>query len=154
MSHNVWERALDFLGLGLDEDYRRTAMRSETVSDEEPEEGVYQLNPPRQSSVTSTVPLVRAEPRNMDEATIVADEIKRQIPVILNLEGTDPDEARRVRDFLAGVTYGLNGYMKKLGHWVYACAPFDMPIERLVLDGSRVGESRYEDDEYEDEDTY
>jgi hypothetical protein len=29
-----------------------------------------------------------------------------------------------------------------------------MPIERLILDGSRIGESRYEDDEYEDEDTY
>lgn len=155
MSQTVWERALDFFGLGLDDGYHRhSAMRSETVHEEERDEGVYHLNPPRQSTVAATVPLVRAEPRNMDEATIVADEIKRQIPVILNLEGTNPEEARRIRDFLAGVTYGLNGFMKKLGNWVYACSPFDMPIERLILDGSRIGESRYEDDEYEDEDTY
>jgi cell division inhibitor SepF len=80
----------------------------------------------------------------MEEATIVADEIKRQIPVILNLEGCNPEDARRIRDFLGGVTYGLDGYMKKIGTWVYACSPHDMPIERLVLDGANRDQPRYE----------
>ena len=149
MSRSVFERALDIFGLGLDEEYDAAAMRSGTVTDDEEEdEGVYHLHPERQTP--STVPLVRAEPKTMEEATIVADEIKRQVPVILNLEGSSPEEARRIRDFLAGVAYGLNGYMKKMGGWVYACSPFDMPIERLALDGSKLGTARYEEDGYED----
>ena len=82
----------------------------------------------------------------MDEATAVADEIKRQVPVLLNLEETPPEEARRIRDFLGGVTYGLNGYMRKIGSWVYVCSPWDMPVEKLILDPSRRGTDRYEDE--------
>ncbi len=91
-------------------------------------------------------PIVRAEPRTMEEATAVGDEIKRQNPVVLNLEGVEREEARRIRDFLGGVTYGVNGYMRKIGSWVYVCSPFDMPIEKLVLDPSRRGEDRFEDE--------
>ncbi|HEY3397327.1 MAG TPA: cell division protein SepF [Armatimonadota bacterium] len=89
-------------------------------------------------------PIVRAEPRNLDEATVVADEIKHQNPVVLNLESVDKAEARRIVDFLGGVTYGLNGYMRRLSSWVYICAPFDMPVEKLVLDPSRQGRDRFE----------
>ena len=91
-------------------------------------------------------PVVRAEPRTMEEATAVGDEIKRQNPVVLNLEGVEREEAGRIRDFLGGVTYGVNGYMRKIGSWVYICSPFDMPIERLILDASRRGEDRFEDE--------
>jgi cell division inhibitor SepF len=92
---------------------------------------------------------VRAEPRSLDEAASVAEEIKRQNPIILNLEGVDKSEARRIRDFLGGVTYGLNGYMRKVGSWVYICAPFDMPVEKLVMDPSRQGRERFEMDREE-----
>ena len=91
-------------------------------------------------------PIVRAEPRTMEEATAVGDEIKRQNPVVLNLEGVEREEARRIRDFLGGVAYGVNGYMRKIGNWVYVCSPFDMPVEKLILDPSRRGEDRFEED--------
>jgi hypothetical protein len=42
------------------------------------------------------------------------------------------------------VTYGLNGYMRRISDWVFICAPFDMPVEKLMLDGPRSGEARYE----------
>jgi FtsZ-interacting cell division protein YlmF len=142
MPQTVWAKALDFLGLGVDEDYCDEGLRSEGIQDDE--DGLYRIRTPEPRTSSSTCPLVRAEPRNMDEATFVADEIKRQVPVIINLEDCTPDEARRIRDFLGGVTYGLNGYMKKIGAWVYACAPFDMPIEKLILDGSGLGQARYE----------
>ncbi len=100
-------------------------------------------SPPRKQQAISC-PIVRAEPRTMDEAAAVADEIKRQNPVVVNLEGVEREAARRIRDFIGGVTYGVNGYMRKIGSWVYVCSPFDMPIERLVLDPSRRGEDRFE----------
>jgi FtsZ-interacting cell division protein YlmF len=116
---------------------------TQAVHDER-EDGVYPLHPDRHEA--ATCPIVRAEPTTMAEATPVADEIKRQIPVVLNLEGATPDEARRIKDFLGGVTYGLNGYMRKIASRVYVCAPFDMPVEKLILDSSKQGASRYTHD--------
>lgn len=136
-------RAVSWLGGGLrsegTEGYGPQA-NTQAVHDDR-EDGVYPLHPDRHE--TATCPIVRAEPTTMAEATPVADEIKRQIPVVLNLENATPDEARRIKDFLGGVTYGLNGYMRKIASWVYVCAPFDMPVERLILDSSRQGTSRY-----------
>ena len=87
----------------------------------------------------------------MEEATAVGDANKRQTPVVLNLEGVEREEARRIRDFLGGVTYGVNGYMRKIGSWVYVCSPFDMPVERLSLDPARRGEDRFEEVDYASE---
>lgn len=147
MAPSVWSRALDMFRLGLDEPYEDEQLTSEAV--EHNEDGVYQLRP--EAPQETSCPLVRATPRNMDEATAVADEIKRHVPVILNLEDCNPEEARRIRDFLGGVTYGLNGYMKKIGSWVYACSPFDMPVRKLVLDGPNLGQPRYESDDEDPE---
>ncbi len=140
MPRSVFARALDMLGLGiLDEDNLDS---HEPLDDDD---GLYRIREePRQSTATAVCPLVRAEPRDLEEAQHVADEIKRELPVILNLEECNPDEARRIRDFLSGVTYGVNGHMRKLASWVYACSPFDMPIEKLILDGSGLGQERYE----------
>ena len=107
-------------------------------------ESDHDLTPVPRAPESINCPIVRAEPHSLDEAAAVAEEIKRQNPVILNLEGVEKTEARRIRDFLGGVTYGLNGYMRKVGSWVYICAPFDMPVERLVMDPSRQGWERFE----------
>lgn len=149
MTKGITAHVLDWLGLGSEEvggdpfgypDERLTSQGTEGD-----DEG--QLIPlPRRQNQAINCPIVRAEPQTMDEATAVADEIKRQNPVLLNLEEVEREEARRIRDFLGGVTYGLNGYMRKVGSWVYVCAPFDMPVEKLVLDPSRQGPDRFEAD--------
>ena len=141
MPPSMLSRALDVFRQNFDDGYFEEPLPSEALHEDE---GVYQLRP--EPAPESSCPLVRASPRSMDEATCVADEIKRRVPVILNLEDCNPEEARRIRDFLGGVTYGLDGYMKKIGSWVYACAPFDMPVKRLVLDGPSFGQPRYEAD--------
>jgi cell division inhibitor SepF len=141
----LWDAALDLFGLGLNGHYQEEA--DDAAYDQKGDDGLYPIHAERPAAASAaTCPLIRCEPRSMDDATLVADEIKRQVPVILNLEGSNPEEARRIRDFLGGVTYGLNGYMKKLGSWVYACAPFDMPIEKLVIEASTPGNPRYERD--------
>ncbi len=91
------------------------------------------------------VTIVRAEPVDMEEATSVADEIKHRLPVLLNLQSAPEHEATRIRDFLGGVTYGLNGHMRRVAEWVYICSPFDMPVERLVLRGATVSNRESDD---------
>ena len=145
MARGIVAHTLEWLGLsGEDADpfgYPDERLTSGTAEDDY-EGGVIPI--PRKHNQAINCPIVRAEPQAMDEATAVADEIKRQNPVLLNLEGVERGEARRIRDFLGGVTYGLNGYMRKVGSWVYICTPFDMPVEKLVLDPSRQGTDRFE----------
>lgn len=148
MSKSLIAQALDWVGLAPDRD--RSRRRGGHLASEDSYYGSDQdlIEFPRTTDNVNC-PIVRAEPRSLDEAASVADEIKRQNPIVLNLEGVDKNEARRIRDFLGGVTYGLNGYMRKVGSWVYICAPFDMPVEKLVLDPSRQGRDRFESDREE-----
>ena len=75
--------------------------------------------------------IVRAQPSSLDEASLIADKIKEHVPVALNLEELDDALARRIVDFLSGVTYGLDGAMKKVGRAVFLCAPSHMPIQEM-----------------------
>jgi cell division inhibitor SepF len=146
---SLLQQALDYLG------WRNDELEGEEVDPDGYDDlgGFEDSTPSRDSGVHplrheraefAGVSIVRADPKNMDQATTVADEIKRRRPVLLNLQSAAEPEAKRIRDFLAGVTYGLNGYMRRVSDRVFVCAPFDMPVEKLMLDGPRSSEARYE----------
>ena len=74
-------------------------------------------------------------PRRFDQAQEVADKFKEGQPVIMNLEGSDREVARRLIDFASGLCYGLDGSMEKVANGVYLLKP-------------ATGRDRY--DEYDD----
>ncbi len=47
-------------------------------------------------------------PRNFNDAQQVADQYKRSVPVILNLQTADHDLSKRMIDFCSGLTYALD----------------------------------------------
>ncbi len=74
------------------------------------------------------IPLQRTKPRiltpqSFGDAKILADEFKRQVPVIMNLRSVDRDLARRLIDFSSGVCYSLTGSMEKLAPQVFLLLP-------------------------------
>jgi cell division inhibitor SepF len=77
------------------------------------------------------MPVVLARPRNMEDATAVAERVKDRVPVIMNLEGVDESMARRLVDFIGGVIFALDGSLRKSGRAVYVCTPADIPLEEL-----------------------
>ncbi len=138
MSKPLLARALDLFALRSQGRYSDTYgepgyPHPDDYRDRESDSGVIPLRGER--SEFAGVTIIRAEPMNMEEATAVADEIKHRLPVVLNLQSAHEGEAGRIRDFIGGVTYGLNGHMRRIAEWVYVCSPFDMPVERLVLSG-------------------
>lgn len=144
---SILQTALDYLGWGDDLKGERTGQEDyyDDAADDFEDSPDANVIPLRQERAEfSGLTIVRADPKNMDQATAVADEVKRRKPVLLNLQGATEPEAKRIRDFIGGVAYGLNGYMRKIADRVYVCAPFDMPVEILMLDGSRGTEPRYE----------
>src|SRR3954452_19794782 len=48
-------------------------------------------------------------PKSFNDAQQVADKFKDDIPVVLNLQGTDTDLSKRLIDFASGLTYALDG---------------------------------------------
>ncbi|CAN5819841.1 hypothetical protein BH20ACT4_BH20ACT4_08360 [soil metagenome] len=62
-------------------------------------------------------------PQRFDEAQEVADKFKDGLPVIMNLEATERDVARRLIDFASGICYALDGSMEKVATGVYLLKP-------------------------------
>ncbi|MET0911085.1 MAG: cell division protein SepF [Ilumatobacteraceae bacterium] len=62
-------------------------------------------------------------PRRFDQAQEVADKFKEGQPVIMNLEGTEREVARRLIDFASGICYALDGSMEKVATGVYLLKP-------------------------------
>lgn len=62
-------------------------------------------------------------PRRFDQAQEVADKFKEGQPVIMNLEGTEREVARRLIDFASGLCYALDGSMEKVATGVYLLKP-------------------------------
>ena len=79
-------------------------------------------------SMTSKSTIHTIKPKNFDDAQIVANCLRDRIPVIINFEQTDPNDAARIIDFISGTTYALNGDIKKVNDTVFICAPNNVHV--------------------------
>jgi cell division inhibitor SepF len=96
-----------------------------------------QPRPTRGSSgLRSFVPTSSGEPhtvkpRRFDQAQEVADKFKEGQPVIMNLEASDREVARRLIDFASGICYALDGSMEKVATGVYLLKPPAVRVARF-----------------------
>jgi cell division inhibitor SepF len=67
-------------------------------------------------------------PRSFNDVQDVADKFKESIPVILNLQGTDHDLAKRLIDFSSGLTYALDGSMQRIADKVFLLTPRNVEV--------------------------
>lgn len=79
--------------------------------------------PSRGSAPAAGAEPATVRPRRFDQAQELADKFKDGQSVILNLESTDRDVARRLIDFASGVCYSLDGSMEKVATGVYLLKP-------------------------------
>jgi len=89
----------------------------------------------RSGSAVRTMPAGSAPPRpytvrptRFDHAQEVADNFKEGVPVIVNLQDVNKDLLRRIIDFCAGLTYGLDGSMDKVGNGMYLLTPANVSV--------------------------
>lgn len=66
---------------------------------------------------------------SLDNAQQAADGLKEGHQQIVNLEKASPELRDRIKDFLNGVTYALDGYVEKVGESVYLYTPRNYCIE-------------------------
>jgi cell division inhibitor SepF len=67
-------------------------------------------------------------PKSFNDAQDVADKFKEQIPVIINLQGSEADLSKRLIDFASGLTYALDGGMQRIADKVFLLTPRNVEV--------------------------
>jgi cell division inhibitor SepF len=155
---DTWHRALVYFGLAEEPDYyepagyepetssedevfetrpRRSNVRrlerrrsrneiDDIFADEPGPERTRVLRPVENGAPDVQVHLVT--PNSFNDAQEVADHFKRTVPVILNLQATDGELAKRLIDFASGLTYALDGGMQKIADKTFLLTPRNVEV--------------------------
>jgi len=83
---------------------------------------------------TTQLKVVLVKPDRFENASEIADHLKDKRTVVLNLESTNKDVARRLVDFLSGVAYAGEGKIKKVAANTYIITPYHVDIEGDLID--------------------
>jgi cell division inhibitor SepF len=67
-------------------------------------------------------------PKNFNDAQTIADKFKSDIPVILNLQSSETELAKRLIDFASGLTYALDGGMQRVADKVFLLTPKNVEV--------------------------
>ena len=85
-------------------------------------------------NATTQLSVVLVKPEKFENAVDIADHLRDKRTVVLNLEQTDKDVARRLIDFLSGVAYANEGTIKKVALSTYIITPYNVEILGDLID--------------------
>lgn len=77
---------------------------------------------------TDTYRITTLHPRAYNDARLVGEEYREGVPVILNLTGMDDNDAKRIVDFAAGLTFGLRGTIERVTQKVFLLSPANVDV--------------------------
>lgn len=83
---------------------------------------------------TTQLQVVLVKPERFENASEIADHLREKRTVVLNLEQSNKDIARRLVDFLSGVAYALDGKIKKVAVSTYIITPYNVDILGDLID--------------------
>ena len=83
---------------------------------------------------TTQLKVVLVKPERFENASEIADHLREKRTVVLNLEGTNKDVARRLVDFLSGVAYACDGKIKKVSTNTYIITPYSVDLMGDLID--------------------
>ena len=83
---------------------------------------------------TTQLQVVLVSPTKFENASEIADHLRDKRTVVLNLEQTDKNIARRLIDFLSGVAYANEGTIKKVALSTYIITPYNVEILGDLID--------------------
>ena len=82
----------------------------------------------------SQMQVVLVKPDRFDNVSDIAEHLRSKHAVVLNLEATNKDVARRLVDFLSGCAYALDGKIKKIAISTYIITPYNVDIVGDLID--------------------
>ena len=76
----------------------------------------------------AAIELKVVRPENYASVTEIADHLLAHRTVVLNLEATNKEVAKRLIDFLAGVAYSIDGQLKNVANNTYIITPCNVDV--------------------------
>ncbi len=96
-------------------------------------------------SKPKVVPMNRAmmevniiKPNTFEDSQNICNMLLSGRPVVVNLEGFDPDDAQRIMDFISGCIYAIKGQYHQISKYIFIFTPENVDIsgDSLTLDGN------------------
>lgn len=111
--------------------------------DEEPKQrsGFLSAKPKVVPMSRSTMEVNVIKPHSFEDSQEICNMLLSNRPVIVNLEGFDPDDAQRIMDFISGCIYAINGKYHQISKYIFIFSPENVDIsgDSLSIDGSTAG---------------
>lgn len=85
-------------------------------------------------AATTQLSVVLVKPERFDDASAIADHLNAKRTVVLNLESTNKEIARRLVDFLSGVAYANQGQIKRVANSTFIITPYNVDFVGDLLD--------------------
>lgn len=86
----------------------------------------------------SAIEMKVVKPEHFESVPQIADHLLKKRTVVLNLENTNKETARRLIDFLSGVAYSIDGSLKKIASNAYVITPSNVDVgDAQLRAGSR-----------------
>ena len=83
---------------------------------------------------TTQLQVVLVKPERFEEAATIADNLNEKRTIVLNLESTNRDVARRLLDFLSGAAYASDGQIKRVANSTYIITPYNVDVMGDLID--------------------
>lgn len=84
------------------------------------------------------------KPESYDVVPQIADHLLNRRTVVLNLEATNKETARRIIDFLSGVAYAIDGLLSKVAVNTYIITPANINVSGEALNEEKKDEGEAE----------
>ena len=86
----------------------------------------------------STMNVNIIKPTTFEDSQEICNMLLAGRPVVVNLEGFDPDDAQRIMDFISGCIYAINGKYHQISKYIFIFSPENVDIsgDSLSLDGN------------------
>ena len=122
---NIGKKLADwFVGTSDDDGIEQ----DETVTEERGEDMASDINFNTHMEADGAIELKVVKPERFESVSQIADHLLSRRTVVLNLENTNKETARRLIDFLSGVAYSINGQLKKIASNAYVITPDNVDV--------------------------
>ena len=85
----------------------------------------------------ASIEMVVVKPEKLETVTQIADYLVDRKTILLNLEDTNKETARRLIDFLNGVAYAINGDLRKVATNTYVITPSNVELSGEKLSANQ-----------------
>lgn len=111
----AWSKVMGFFGFGtVSEPIKAEPIKNKTVAK------------PRRSG--EMFEIVTLQPKSYSEAPEIADNFRQGLPVVVNIGAMSEVEAKRILDYMVGLSAGLEGNIGRVTQKVFIISPTNIPI--------------------------